>query len=54
MLINLATVCRMNSTCSDHKGGDEEEEKKRKENACFAREGELLVAKRPGWWLMVA
>jgi len=34
MLINLATACRMNSTCSDHKGGDEEEEEK-KEGECL-------------------
>jgi hypothetical protein len=35
MLINLATVCRMNSTCSDHKGGDEEEEEEKKEGECL-------------------
>jgi hypothetical protein len=34
--------------------GMKKKKKKRKENACFTRGGELLVAKRPGWWLMVA
>jgi hypothetical protein len=29
MLINLAIACRMNSTCSDHKGGGEEQEEKK-------------------------